>query len=245
MMDSGFLGGDEGATAAVATDLSISPSAKDDKADGGRICCDPRREPCSRNGFGVGARFCGSAFTFTLALALGVAREPRKLPCRCRLAPMDTERDLRAAAMRSRLGSPSWSSSGSRFIRSEEMFCEDEDGRIGAIICETASPPLWRTRRWCSAALSNSVATRFRLGLGELMSGRNSAGAEPCSPLELCGGEGKARACVSWVVERGAAYTRNSYGFVVEAFVLLLVSDGDECGGVGGRAQEVELDNTP
>lgn len=233
---SGFLGGDEGA---VASGLSCS-SANDDKADGGWIVCEPRREPFSRNGFGVCARFCGSACTLVPG-----PRDPRRLVWRCRFAPMDTERDLRAAAMRSRVGSPGWSSSGSRLIRSEEMFCEDDEGRIGAIIWETASPPLWRTRRWWRAALSKSVATRFRLGLGELMSGRNSAGVEPCSPLELCGGEGKARACVSWVFERGAAYTRSSYGFVVEVLVLVLVSDGDECGGVGGLAQEVELDSTP
>lgn len=203
MIVSGFFGGDEGVVV-----IGFSSSMKEDNADGGWICwdcdCDPRRAPGSRNGFGVVARFVGSA------LALGfIPRALRKLPCRCRFAPIDTDRDLRAA-MRSRLGRPGGSSSGSRFIRSEEMFCDEEFGLDGAIICETASPPLWRTRLWCCAALSNSVATLFRLGLGELISGRNSAGAGPCSPLELCGGEGKALACVSRVTERGAAYTRSS-----------------------------------
>ena len=60
-------------------------------------------------------------------------------------------------------------------MRSVCRFCEEESGREGAISWETASPPRWRTRRWCCAATSKSVATLLRLGLGELISGRNSA----------------------------------------------------------------------
>lgn len=67
------------------------------------------------------------------------------------------------------------SSSGSRLMRRVCRFCDEERGREDAISCETASPPRWRTRRWCCAATSKSVATLLRFGLGELMSGRNSA----------------------------------------------------------------------
>ena len=144
-------------------------SSETERDDGPWPCdiCAPRRGPESKNGFGVGARFCGSAFR------AGVVR-PRTLPGRCRPAPIETDRD-RWETIRSRDGRVGPSSSGSRLMRSVCRFCDDERGREGAISCETASPPRWRTRRWCCATTSKSVATLLRLGLGELMSGRNSA----------------------------------------------------------------------
>lgn len=89
-------------------------------------------------------------------------------------APIDAERERRDEnrSIDEREGR---SSSGSRLMRSD--WC-DEVGREGAINWETASPPRWRTRRWCCAATSKRVATRLRFGLGELVSGRNSAQRE-------------------------------------------------------------------
>jgi hypothetical protein len=106
---------------------------------------------------------------------------------------MDTDRDRRACAILSRDGREGWSSSGSRFMRKDCRFWDEERGREGAISCETASPPRWRTRRWCCAATSKRVATRLRFGLGELISGRNSACrvfCMVCSPSALGGGDG-------------------------------------------------------
>lgn len=113
-----LLGGEVG-IAGVSSIEAESP-------DGACVCCSPRRELESRNGFGVGTRFCGSAF------APGVARAPSLLPGRCKLAPIDTERDLRAA-IRSIDGRLGCSSSGSRFTRRGWRFCDEDNGREVAI----------------------------------------------------------------------------------------------------------------
>lgn len=46
-------------------------------------------------------------------------------------------------------------------------------------------------------------------------------------------------------MESGAAYILSSKGLLGGVTTWLLISDGDECGGVGGRAEDVALDNTP
>lgn len=46
-------------------------------------------------------------------------------------------------------------------------------------------------------------------------------------------------------VDSGAAYILSWYGFPGEELTCPGTSDGDECGGVGGRAQDVAVDNTP
>jgi hypothetical protein len=179
MMASADLGGEPGVARLIS-------AVEVERRDGGWTCCDARRDGGSRKGFGVAVRFWGSA----LGTEPG-PRAPSLLAGLCRPAPIDTDRDLRAAS-RSSVGKLGWSSSGSRFTRSVWRFCDEDDGRDEAINWETASPPRCRTRRWCCAATSKRVATRLRFGLGEFISGRNSAWVEARSSSELGGGDGKA-----------------------------------------------------